>query len=355
MATDDPPSPLESALDREDPIAIARIASDQELSRLKDAEDLIERRYHRMRRTTKLAIASQTLVGYVALAGFFANAYQNWTSKRQAEARAKQDEERWSKEFKRAQDADKYRAFFETSALATDSGNADKRLVGYALLKEFVDDKDYNAKASLMLEESLAQELRTNDDGEGLGDARRAAIVAILSALSHTSECKSLEHAARSVDKLAKHHAKIDDLEETREIFRIYVRRLVGRGVERCYALKEVRAVRRPIRDTLIRLPELGDLEGKITPRQSNARIAQLLHDRCSDEVESTGVTDCPEIWKGYDRFCREQQKEDPKLYKDDEEGCEIMRKPFPAAAIAPPTSVSPPDAGPSSEGASPG
>ena len=41
--------------------------------------------------------------------------------------------------------------------LATDSANADKRLVGYALLQEFVSDNDYNIKAMLMLEESLAR------------------------------------------------------------------------------------------------------------------------------------------------------------------------------------------------------
>ena len=79
----------------------------------------------------------------------------------QAQQQSAVDQDRWSREFVRAQRADKYRAFFETSVLATDPANADKRLVGYALLQEFVDDEDYNSKATLMLEESLMQELRS--------------------------------------------------------------------------------------------------------------------------------------------------------------------------------------------------
>jgi hypothetical protein len=41
---------------------------------------------------------------------------------------------------------DKYRAFFETTVLATDTANYDKRLVGYALLQEFVTDSSTAAR-----------------------------------------------------------------------------------------------------------------------------------------------------------------------------------------------------------------
>ena len=178
--TDDPT--VKRALEQEDPITLARGASSEELARLIAAEELLEKRHARKRRNARLFLLAQAMVGYVALAGFFANAYQNWNNKKQAEDRARQDEERWAKEFKRAQDADKYRAFFATSALATDASNPDKRLVGYALLKEFVADPDYNSKATFMLEESLALELR-DDKGPGLDEIHRAAVLAIVSAL----------------------------------------------------------------------------------------------------------------------------------------------------------------------------
>jgi hypothetical protein len=333
---------LERALKREDPMALLESAASSDVERLKAAEELFEKRHQRKARSSRLALASQALVGYVALAGFFANAYQNLANSKAGEERARLDEERWSKEFKRAQDADKYRAFFETSALATDSNNADKRLVGYALLKEFVHDKDYNSKATLMLEESLAQELRSDTSPRGLDEGHRAAIIAILVALSDSSDCKALEQAARSVDKLAKHHARTDDVEETGEVFRLYVRRLVGRAAVVCGNMKEFHAVRRPIRDTLIKAPELGGLKGKMKPAEANRVIAELLWQHCAEEVEATGVTDCPDIAKGYERIC-EGSKKDPKEYADDVAACQVMHlasTSATAAAAAPATVV---------------
>lgn len=286
---------LAKAMKAEDPFAVAQVATPEQMARLRDAEELIEKGYQRRRRSSRLAMTSQALVGYVALAGFFANAYQNWNNKKQAEARAVQDTERWAMEFKRAQDSDKYRAFFETSALATDKANADKRLVGYALLREFVDDKDYNSKATLMLEESLATELRANKE-QGLDDERRAAIIAIVTALSETNDCQSLAKAARSIDRVAKRHLQAQDVEETGEVFRVYVRRLVGRAEVVCPTFKDFKLVRRPIRDTLLRIPELGDLKGKLEKPDGNRRLAEILRERCVDEVNNSGVSDCGEI-----------------------------------------------------------
>ena len=51
------------------------------------------------------------------------------------------------------------------------------------VLQEFVQDRDYTQKAMLMLEESLSQELRSNTS-PGLDAEHRAAVVAILTALS---------------------------------------------------------------------------------------------------------------------------------------------------------------------------
>ena len=295
--TDDPT--VKRALDQEDPIALARGASSEELARLIAAEELLEKRHARKRRNARLFLLAQAMVGYVALAGFFANAYQNWNNKKQAEDRARQDEERWAKEFKRAQDADKYRAFFETSALATDASNPDKRLVGYALLKEFVADPDYNSKATFMLEESLALELR-DDKGPGLDEIHRAAVLAIVSALSHTSDCRALAHAARSVNKLAL--KKGDDLEESREVVGLFALRLVGRAAGACTP-KEVLEVRRPIRDLMERRPEMATLTGKPTRAEVDRRIAAIVKAGCQQELEA-GLTECNGLEDWWKKLC---------------------------------------------------
>jgi hypothetical protein len=297
-ATDDE---LTRGLEGEDAIAVARSSALDELQRLIAAEDLLQKRYQRRLRSARLFSVAQALVGYVALAGFFANAYQNWQNSKQVEARSHTDEERWSKEFKRAQDADKYRAFFETSALATDRQNPDKRLVGYALLKEFVNDKDYNSKATLMLEESLALELR-DDKGPGLDEQHRAAVMAIVTALSHTPDCRTLAHAARSIDKLASKHAQADDLEESKEVLGLYVLRLVGRAAQQC-SLKDVLDVRRPIRDMLLRLPAMAGLQPKPSAAEVDHAIAKLLKTRCADELQA-GISECAEVPGAWARVC---------------------------------------------------
>ena len=174
------------------------------------------------------------------------------------------DQERWSKEFERARQADKYRAFFETTVLATDSANADKRLVGYALLQEFVSDIEYTNKAMLMLEESLSQELRSNTK-QGIDEAHRNAVVAIVTALSETHDCGALERAARTIDRVAQRHGKYKDAEESGEVFRVYVRRLLGQAAEVCHTPADFRAVRRPLRDTLVKIPEIGGLTAPVT------------------------------------------------------------------------------------------
>ncbi len=293
---------LEEALDKEDATTVSG-ASEEELQKQYLAEQIFEKRYVRKKRAARWTNLAQAMVGYVALAGFFANAYQSYANKKEAAARSASDDDRWAKEFKRAQDADRYRAFFETSALVTDVSNQSKRLVGYALLKEFVDDKTYNPKATLMLEESLAQELRASGDN-GLDDAHRASVEAILSALAEGSDCKLLERAARTVDKLAKHHAKTGNLDDAQEVFVYYVRKIFGRGVQVCPSIEELRRIRQPLRDTLMRVPEIGGLSGKITASQAKVKLAEILRDACQEEVLATGISDCPEIWEHYKKLC---------------------------------------------------
>ena len=208
MADPQKPSPVPDpgADPGADPVDLARSATLDELQRMKAAEELHRLRSERTARRSRFAIAGPALVGYVALAGLVVNAYQSWSNKQQQEHRDRTEQEKWNKEFARASQADKYRAFFETSMLATDSANADKRLVGYALLQEFVRDPIYDEKAMIMLEESLSQELR-GAPRDKLDDARRAAVRAILTSLAGTDDCRALQRAARSVDRVARYHA----------------------------------------------------------------------------------------------------------------------------------------------------
>jgi hypothetical protein len=294
---------VRKALHGKDPYALAAAASKEELDRLKSAEELIEADAKRLQSRNRFVIAAQILVGWVAILGFLVNAYQSWSNKQQAEKQSQVDQDRWSKEFLRAREADKYRAFFETTVLATDTANADKRLVGYTLLQEFVSDAEYTNKAMLMLEESLAQELRSNT-GQGIDEAHRNAVVAIVTALSETKDCGALARAARSIDRVAQRHSRYGDIEETGEVFGVYIRRLVGQAAEVCKTMADFRAVRRPLRDTLVKAPRIGELNYPTTAEAANTRIAEILRDRCLADVAVSGATDCPDIFAGYASLC---------------------------------------------------
>jgi hypothetical protein len=294
---------VRKALAAKDPYALATAANKEQLDALRSAEELIEVDRKRLQSSNTFTVAAQILVGWVAILGFCVNAYQSWTNKQQAERQSQADQDRWAKEFQRAREADKYRAFFETTVLATDTGNADKRLVGYALLQEFVSDADYSSKAQLMLEESLAQELRRNT-GQGIDEAHRNAVVAIVTALSETRDCGALGRAARSIDKVAQRLNRYGDVEEASEVFGVYIRRLVGRAAEVCTTMADFRTVRRPLRDTLVKAPKIGGLNFPTTQEAANTRMAEILRDRCLTDVAVSGATDCPEIFAGYAKLC---------------------------------------------------
>ncbi len=294
------PSGVSSAA--EDPAELARTASMDELQRLKLAEELARLRAERMKPTSRLAIASQVLVGYIALAGFFVNAYQSYSNKQRQDEQMRIDQEKWNKEFARASQADKYRAFFETAMLATDPTNADKRLVGYALLQEFVQEPVYERKAMVMLEESLSQELRGGPAAR-LDDAHHAAVLAILTALAGTDDCRALQRAARSIDRVAGRYVRTKDAGETRDVIDLYIRRLAGRAAQVCTSLKEFQAVRQPIRDMMLKSPDLLGLNGPST-EDANVLIAAILRQQCDDELEHFGASDCPETLRGYAALC---------------------------------------------------
>jgi hypothetical protein len=320
----------------QDPAELASHSSLDELQRMKVAEELHQLRSVRTSRRSRLAIAGQVLVGWVALAGLMVNAYQSWSNKQQQEHRDRTEMEKWNKEFARASQADKYRAFFETSMLATDTTNPDKRLVGYALLQEFVRDPVYDEKAMIMLEESLSQELRGGPK-ETLDDAHRAAVRAILTSLAGTDDCTALQRAARSVDRVARYHAKTRDDGETREVIDVYVRRLVGRAARVCGSLKDFQAVRRPIRDTMVRNPELLGLNAP-TDAEANLLMAAILRQKCEEEMAYSGATDCPDVLRAYGALCDKGAGDAP----DDREACAVVKEavaalPRPAAGGAAP------------------
>ena len=297
-----PPVPPEAQSSADDPAELARSNSLDDLQRMKLAEELAHLRTERKKSRSRLVIASQVLVGYIALAGFFVNAYQSHANKQHQDEQARIDQEKWNREFARASQADKYRAFFETAMLATDPTNADKRLVGYALLQEFVQDPLYERKAMVMLEESLSQELRGGPAAK-LDAAHRATVVAIVTALGETDDCRALQRAARSVDRVALRYARTKDEGETRDVIDTYVRRLVGRAAQVCSTLKDFQAVRRPIRDTMMKNP---DLLGLNDPSEEDANIltAAILCQRCQEELAYSGASECPDVLRHYQALC---------------------------------------------------
>jgi hypothetical protein len=318
-----PKTPVDQALENQDPYALAGAATTEELERMKAAEAVLEARRNRLKFGNRFHIASQALVGYVALLGLGVNAYQSWVNKNQAQQQQRVDQERWSKEFDRAQQADKYRAFFETSLLATDETNRDKRLVGYALLEEFVSDPAYNTKATLMLEESLLQELKRHEKSKReVFDAEQfAAVEAILTALSDTPDCAALERAARSIDRVAQHKTESGHTDESSRLFGLYVRRLVGRAAQICGTMRELRLVKAPILTALVNVPELGGFPTQLSGPEANERIAQVLGADCTQEILVSGATECPKILSHYAELC----VQGPDI-PEEMRACEVMK-----------------------------
>jgi hypothetical protein len=193
--------------------------------------------------------------------------------------------------------------------------------VGYALLQEFVRDPMYDEKAMIMLEESLSQELR-GGPRDRLDDAHRAAIRAILTSLAGTDDCRALQRAARSVERVARYHARMRDDGETREVVDVYVRRLVGRAALVCGSLKDFQAVRQPIRDTMVKNPELLGLNDP-TDAEANLLMAAILRQKCEEEMAYSGASDCPAILRAYGALCDKGGL----VAADDKQACDVIRQ----------------------------
>jgi hypothetical protein len=76
--------------------------------------------------------------------------------------------------------------------------------------------------------------------------------------------------------------------------------------------MADFRAVRRPLRDTLVKAPKMGGLSYPTTAEAANTRMAEILRDRCLTDVAVSGATDCPDIFAGYARLC-DQPEPTPK------------------------------------------
>lgn len=179
-------------------------------------------------------------------------------------------------------------------------------------------------------------ELRGATTGRGLDDQHHLAVVAILSALSHTADCTALAQAARSVEKLVQKPvgaraaaAAEGGLDDTAEVFALFVRRLVGRAAQVCTLARDFRSVRRPIREVLQRVPALGGKTGKLSNADAHRRIAEIIEESCQDEAQAAAVSsDCAEVEKGYTRLCIELSKQPD--YADEAAACQIMKAPPP-------------------------
>ena len=312
---------VNEALEQEDPLKLVHLLNGDEIQRLELAEKVLELEHNRRKRTSRLS----NVVSLVAFGGLAVNAFQSYNASKTQEHLREADQSRWQKEFERAKAADRYNAFLATSALATDTANPDKRLVGYALLEEFVADKDYNAKSALMLEQALFNELDRDTDA-GFSEEHRNSVTAILGALSGAADCGALARAVRSIGRISKRNAKTGNLAEAQEVFALYVRRLYGRAAMICRSPEDFASVEKPLRETLVKAPEIGSLpNGKLIAPEASKRLAELLRDDCKAEMAVTSVSDCAEILRSFDGLCRKGLGQG-----DDDAACEVI-----AAAVA--------------------
>ena len=332
---------VQEALKKDDAFLLAQNATKEELDLLAAAENVLEKRRQRTHRWYRLVILGQAIAAYVALAGFFANAYQNWSDKHETRARAEQEQSRWTAEFKRASRTDRYNAFFQTSSLITDP-NHDKHVVGYSLLKEFVDDPDYKGKTMTLLETSLSQELRSNTAKVGMDQAHRVAITEIVSALGHSSDCKGLQDSARSVDRLTFRQDRVGDAEETSEVFAMYVLNVLGAAASHCASVEDFEKVRQPLRDALVKIPAIGGSTEKLDSRKASRRLSEILRDECEDDMSISTQSVCPSALRGYAKLCASMQRDQPTEYANQKDACDLVTgvaaslTPTPVAASAP-------------------
>lgn len=313
---------IREALAERDPVKLLAAAGG-EIGALKAAEDVIAARAKAEERPNKWAIASQSLVGWLALIGVAMNVVQMYSNKRQFEQQRQAEADRWRQEFARAREADKHNAFFQVSALVTD-GQVDRRLLGYALLGEFMGDAEYYDKAELMLEERMAAEVEAKDFGE----AHRNALRVIVRTLSATKDCDALVKGAAAVHKLKKARdvqlsgddgigAPVEDL------YADFVRYIYGHALAICGGRpEELKQVRSEIRLALLPYVKgASDLERRAN---ANKLVAQYLRDRCLDEPQGA-LGECPRIFQAVEDSCAQIQAKEKKRWETEKEGCAVI------------------------------
>ncbi len=312
---------IREALASRDSVRLARAAG-SEIGALKAAEDVIDARSKAESKPSRIALASQALVGWLALIGVALNVVQMYANHKQYDESRAADQQRWQLEFKRSQEADKHAAFLQVSTMITDS-IVDRRLLGYALIGEFMGDKEYYDKAQLMLSERLGAEAGAKDFDE----AHRNALRVIVRTLSQTKDCVALIRGASSIHKLRNaRDAQLngDDGISTpvEDLYADFVRFIYGRALLVCAGKDdEIRLVRNEVRSAMIPL-----MKGE-TPKEksiaANKIIAQYMRDRCLDEPQGA-ASECPAIFDSFVKRCDFIQKAKPDEWAAEKEGCAV-------------------------------
>ena len=331
MADSDNEQEIRDALASRDPVKLARAAG-SEIGALKAAEDVIEAREKAETRPSRIMMASQALVGWLALIGVALNVVQMYANHKQYEESRAADQQRWQMEFQRSQEADKHAAFLQVSTMITDS-IVDRRLLGYALIGEFMGDKEYYDKAQLMLAERLGAEASDKDFDE----AHRNAVRVIVRTLSQTKDCVALIQGASSIHKLraardaqtgAKANSKLNEDDgistPVEDLYADFVRYIYGRAMIVCAGrYDELRLVRNEIRSAMMPL-----MKGE-TPKEkaiaANRIIAQYLRDRCLDEPQGA-LSECPAIFEAYAKRCEFLETKKPDEWPNEKDGCALIR-----------------------------
>jgi hypothetical protein len=314
---------IREALASRDAVKLA-LAAGADIGAIQAAEEVIAARVKAEQRPHFLTMASQALVGWLALIGVALNAVQMYSNRRQFELQRSTEEIRWQQEFQRSRAADKHNAFFQVAALVTD-GEVDRRLLGYALLGEFMGDKEYYDKAQLMLSERMASET----EAKNFGESHRNALRVIVRTLAQTKDCDALIQGASSVHKLKKaRDAQLsgDDGIATpvEELYADFVRYIWGRATTVCAGRpEELRLVRNEIRAAL--LPYVKGADEKEKRAAANKLMAQYLRDRCLEEAPGA-ISECPAIFQSLLQGCGEVEKKEPKRWPTEKDGCDVLR-----------------------------
>jgi len=318
---------IREALDAKDPVKLA-LAAGPDMAALKAAEDVIAARARADEKPNKFALASQALVGWLALIGVALNVFQMYSNRKQFDQQRTAEEARWKLEFDRTRASDKHNAFFQVAALVTD-GEVDRRLLGYALLGEFMGDKEYYDKAQLMLGERMAAETQAKDFNE----SHRNALRVIVRTLSQTKDCEALIQGATAIHHLRRARdvqLSGDDGIGTpvEELYADFVRYIYGRALLVCGGRHdEVILIRNEIRSAL--LPYVKGKDEREKRAAGNKLMAQYLRDRCLDEPPGAS-SECPGIFNAWLLSCKTEEKKDPKAFVFEKEGCDLAKEALP-------------------------